>query len=70
MALLHFHYLVTGYGLTVWTHAPATILALMWAAQSIMFISGISVADFDDYIFWNFLTSFAGKSPSFQMRVL
>jgi hypothetical protein len=62
MALLNFHYVVTGYGLTVWTHAPATILALMWAAQAIMYICGIAVPDYDDYIFWNFLSAFAGTA--------
>jgi hypothetical protein len=60
MALLNFHYLITGYGLTVWTHAPATILAIIWATQAIMFIAGITVADFDDFIFWNFLSTFVG----------
>ena len=60
MALLNFHYLVTAFGLTVWTHAPATILSIIWAVQAIMFIAGISVADFDDYIFWNFLSAFSG----------
>lgn len=60
MALLHFHYLLTAYGLTVWTHAPAVVLASIWALQAIMYVAGIAVTDLNDYIFWQFLTSLAG----------
>lgn len=60
MALLNFHYLVTAFGLTVFTHAPAVVMALIWAVQAIMFIANIVVLDFDDYIFWNFLSALAG----------
>lgn len=60
MALFHLHYLLTTFSLTVWTHAPALVLALTWALQGIMFIAGIDVTDLNDYIFWQFLTSLAG----------
>ena len=60
MALPHFCYLVTAFGFTVWTHAPAVILALIWATQAIMFIAGIDVTDLNDYVFWQFLTSLCG----------
>jgi len=60
MALHHIHYLVTAFGLTVWTHAPGLILALVYAFQAIMYIADIDVPDYDDYIFWQFLTSLGG----------
>jgi hypothetical protein len=60
MALLNFHYLVTAFGLTVFTHAPAVVMALIWAVQAIMFIADIAVVDLDDYVFWNFISALAG----------
>lgn len=70
MALLHFHYLVTAFGLTVWTHAPALILALIWAIQGVMYVANITVTDLDDYIFWQFLTSFAGVAIGVALLVV
>ena len=60
MALSHFHYLVTAFSLTVWTRAPFLVLALFWAFQAILFVAGISTPDLQDFVFWQFLTTFAG----------
>lgn len=60
MTLFHFHYLVTAFGLTVWTQAPTVVLAIGWAFQAVLFIAGLSVPDLDDFIFWQFITSLAG----------
>jgi len=62
MALLNFHYLITAFGFTVWTHAPFTVLAFIYGFQAIAFIAGIVVIDLNDYVFWNFLTSLAGAA--------
>ena len=60
MALHHFHYLVTCFGLTVWTHAPFLVLGIYAAFQAIIYIAGIDVPDYDDFIFWQFITALAG----------
>lgn len=60
MALYHINYLVTAFGLTVWTHAPGVILALIFIFQGIIYIAGIDVPDYDDFIFWQMLTSLGG----------
>jgi len=62
MALLNFHYLITAFGFTVWTHAPFIVVAFIYAFQAIAFIAGIDVTDLNDYVFWNFLTSVAGAA--------
>jgi len=58
--LPQFCYLVTCFGLTVWTHAPFVTLGLYAAFQAIIWIAGISVWNYDDFIFWQFLTALAG----------
>lgn len=70
MALLHLHYLLTAFGLTVWTHAPAVVLAVIWALQAFMFIAGIDVVDLNDYIFWQFLTTLVGVLVGFGMLIV
>jgi hypothetical protein len=55
-----FCYLVTCFGLTVWTHAPFVILGLTYAFQAILFFAGIDVPNFKDFISWQFLTALAG----------
>ncbi len=58
--LPQFCFLVTCFGLTVWLHAPFVVLGIAYAVQAISYIAGISVDNYDDYIFWTFLTSLAG----------
>jgi len=60
MALLQFHFLVTCFGLTIWTHAPGLVLALTYAFQAVCYIADIEVLDYDEYIWWTFLTALAG----------
>jgi hypothetical protein len=60
MALFQFNFLVTCFGLTVWTHAPFLVLALTYAFQGICYISDIDVPNYDEYIWWTFLTALAG----------
>lgn len=60
MAISHFHYLVTVFGLTVWTKAPATVLVLTWFLQSFLFLCNIAVPDPIDYFFWQTITSCLG----------
>ena len=58
--LMQFYFLVTCFGLTVWTHAPGIVLSLAWAVQAICYIADIDVPDYDVYIFWTFVTALAG----------
>ncbi len=70
MALHHFHYLITATGLTVWLHAPAVVLACLWAFQAILYIAGIDVLDVADFIFWQFLTSLAGVAIGMGILII
>jgi hypothetical protein len=60
MAISHFHYLVTVFGLTIWTKSPATVLVLTWFLQSFMFLCNIAVPDPVDYFFWQTITCCLG----------
>lgn len=60
MALAQFHFFITGLCLTIWTHNPALVLAFAWALQSLMYICGINPGDFNDYIWWTFLSTLGG----------
>ncbi len=60
MTLFHFHYLVTAFGLTVWTQAPTVVLALAWTLQAILWIAGLTVPDLDEFIFWQYLATLGG----------
>jgi hypothetical protein len=60
MALFHINYLVTAFGLTVWTHAPGLIMGLFAIFQGIIFIAGVDVPDYDDFIFWQMLSALGG----------
>jgi hypothetical protein len=70
MALLQFHFLVTCFGLTVWTHAPALVLALTYAFQAICYIADIEVLDYDEYIWWTFLTALAGVLLAWALLIV
>ena len=60
MALEQFHFLITAFCLTVWTHAPALTVAIGWAFQAVAFVAGIAAPDLDEYIFWSFLSTLLG----------
>ena len=60
MALHFIHYVVTAFGLTVWTHAPGLIMGLYAIFQGIIYIAGIDVPDYDDFIFWQMLAALGG----------
>ncbi len=70
MALSHFFFLVTCFGLTVWTHAPAVVLSIAYAVQAILYIADIEVFDYDDYIFWTFLTALAGVLVGWALLIV
>jgi hypothetical protein len=60
MTLSNVHYVATAFGLTVWTHAPGTIMGLVFLFQGILYEADIDVPDYDDFIFWQMLATLGG----------
>jgi hypothetical protein len=70
MALAHFHYLVTAFGLTIWTHHPFLVMFIVYAFQAIAYAIGISTPNLTDYIFWQFITAALGCVVGFTYLII
>jgi len=60
MALDFVFYLVTAFGLTIWSHAPGLVMGIFAIVQGVLYICDIDVPDYDDFIFWQMLTTLGG----------